>query len=130
MDQRDFCSLVCPGVQHDECLSDLLTHPSLSRSGSSPKLETSSSELDVPYIPRNVIKPEVYDLIAAWEANAKSQGPDSTFSHEIMDDFLSSEMPMAPPKNFYLTSWRRVVMRACRKSKDSRALNLSGDLCY
>jgi hypothetical protein len=105
--QPDFCVLVCPPDEGHEPF--LLTHPSLSRSGSSSKLENLTNEQNV-YVPRNAIKPDVYALLQAWAVNKKSPEKDSVSMRGIGSDFPDDmKVPMPPPKKFYLTSWRRLV---------------------
>jgi hypothetical protein len=109
--QPDFCVLVCPPDEGHESLPDLLAHPSLSRSGSSSKLEDLTNEQNV-YVPRNAIKPDVYALLLAWTVNEKCREQDSGSVRKT--EFYSSgdmEAPMPPPKKFYLTSWRHFVLR-------------------
>ncbi len=66
------------------------------------------------YVPVNCIKPEVYAMIAAWEACELSrvkvddrEGGDTIDICETWHCSTSS----APPKRYYLTFWRSVTRR-------------------
>ena len=113
MAQTDFCSLAFR-VDEEECVS-LVDHPSLSRSGSSTKLEALTND-PAPYVPKNFIKPEVYKMITDWMKDR--EGKADIFGKIRMDmDIVASDHSTAPPKRFYLTSWRSVARRALERAE-------------
>ena len=93
----------------------LVDHPSLSRSGSSTKLEALTND-PAPYVPKNFIKPEVYKMITDWMKDR--EGKADIFGKIRMDmDIVASDHSTAPPKRFYLTSWRSVARRALERAE-------------
>ncbi len=72
---------------------------------------------DEAYVPLNTIEPEVYAMIAAWEAfeisrmkldEAAGDALDTTSIFCRESDRLT---PCRPPKRYYLTFWRSVTQR-------------------
>jgi hypothetical protein len=66
------------------------------------------------YAPVNCIKPEVYAMIAAWEACEllpRMKLVDKESGDTLIDICETCSTSCAPPKRYYLTFWRSVTRR-------------------
>ncbi len=73
---------------------------------------------DEAYVPVNAIKPEVYAMIAAWEAfeisRMKLSGTEGSVddtNSRVVCEPLHTMTTNQPPKRYYLTFWRSVTQR-------------------
>ena len=85
---------------------------------------------DQAYVPVNVIKPEVYALIAAWEAcqsdpmESEEAAESTLHAHsESMYEPSRCIPTSAPPKRFYLSFWRSVTRRMLEHTRKSILIN-------
>ncbi len=71
------------------------------------------------YVPTNDIDPEIFALLAAWEAYCLDH-PQSSASTPVYEPYrpLSSS---DPPKRFYRTFWRGITKRLIKSQKCEEA---------
>ncbi len=78
---------------------------------------------DETYVPINFIKPEIYAMIAAWEACELKglETGESAFDARSEDvcEPMRCMSNSAPPKRFYRSFWRRITQRMLEHSRKS-----------
>jgi hypothetical protein len=127
--QDDFSCLQLTSSTHSSSPVELVDHEAIlsgksTRSDNSDKLASNHEA----YVPVNFIKPEVYAMIAAWEASAlKRKESDAASVPKIKIETRDGDMyePMrcipasTPPKRFHRTFWRSITRRVLEHDRKS-----------
>ena len=126
--QDDFTSLhIASSSSHQLDEYEAILSGKTTRSGKLAATNQSGKSVcdDETYVPVNFIAPEIYAMIAAWEAcelEGHETGDSSTFACARSEDVCDPTRCIAnsaPPKRFYLSFWRRITLRMLEHARKS-----------